>query len=90
MEKAIRRRVTASVCFGQRVNAIGEFEDFDETVTRAITPEMATRAFRRKYGDPTITVNHVETATDVYELSFEDFLRYAHLVENDNTDEKEN
>lgn len=90
MEKAIRRRVTASVCFGQRVNALGEFEDFDETVTRAITPEMATRAFRRKYGDPTITVNHVETATDVYELSFEDFLRYAHLVgENDIDNEKE-
>lgn len=90
MEKAIRRRVTASVCFGQRVNALGEFEDFDETVTRAITPEMATRAFRRKYGDPTITVNHVETATDVYELSFDDFLRYAHLVENENDESKEN
>lgn len=80
----VRRTLTVSVCFGQRLNALGEFEDFDETIFRATTPERATRYLRRKYGDDTITVNRVESDTSVYELSFEDFLKYAHIVEDEN------
>ena len=80
MEKAIKRTLTVSVCFGQRLNALGEFEDFTEDLFRATTCERATRYFRRKYGDDTIVINHIESDTSTYVLPFEDFLRYA-LIE---------
>lgn len=79
MARDVSRTITISVCFGQRVNALGEFEDFVEDVTRGITAERATAYFRRKYGDETITINHVETATDTYYLTEEEFLKYAHI-----------
>lgn len=85
MPRDIRRIVTVSVCFGQRINALGEFEDFCEDVFRAIRPDTATAYFRRKYGDSTITINRVESDTSTYVLSFEDFLRHAH-VEDEGTD----
>ena len=91
MEKVIKRTVTATMCLGQRLNALGEFEDFDATLFRRTTAAGATKYLRRKHKDETITINHVETVTDTYELSFEDFLRHAKLV--DSTDpnfEKEN
>lgn len=83
----IRRTLSVTVCFGQRLNALGEFEYFCDNVFRPTTPERATRYFRRKYGDDTIVINHVETDTSTYALSFEDFLNYAHVEEDT---EKEN
>lgn len=91
MERTIKRTVTATLCLGQRLNALGEFEDFDATLFRRITAAGATKYLRRKHKDETITINRVETVTDTYELSFEDFVRHARLV--DSTDpnfEKEN
>lgn len=79
----IRRTLTVSVCFGQRLNALGEFEDFCEDLFRPTTPEKATRHFRRKYHDDTITINCVETDTSTYRLSFEDFLQHAVVEESE-------
>lgn len=83
MPRDIRKTVTVSVCFGQRINALGEFEDFCDSVFRAIRADTATRYFRRKYGDQTITVNHVESDTSTYSMSFEEFMEHAHVIEND-------
>ena len=79
MGRDVSRTVTISVCFGQRVNALGEFEDFVEDLTRAITPERATRLFRKRYRDDSITINRVDTMTDEYYLTEDEFLKYAHI-----------
>ena len=84
MGRDIRRTITISVCFGQRVNALGEFEDFVEDITHATTADKATRHFRRKYGDESITINKVERVTDTYYLSEDEFLKYAHIEGEEN------
>ena len=81
MGRNVSRIITVSACFGQRVNALGEFEDFSEVLNRAITAEKATSYFRRKYDDETITINKVETSTDEYFLTVEEFLAVAHIKE---------
>ena len=78
--RPIRKTVTLTVCFGQRLNALGEFEDFVEDLPRAITAERATKYFRRKYKDDTITINHTEEDTSTYELSLDGFLKHAHAI----------
>lgn len=79
MGRDVSRTITISVCFGQRVNALGEFEDFTEDLTRPTTAEKATRLFRRKYRDESITINRVDTVTDEYYLTEDEFLKYAHI-----------
>lgn len=79
MGRDVSRLVTISVCFGQRVNALGEFEDFVGDVTRAVTPDRATRIFRKKYRDDSIVINRVDTMTDEYYLTEDEFLKYAHI-----------
>lgn len=79
MGRDITRRITIAVCFGQRVNALGEFEDFTGDLTRPVTVEKATRYFRRKERDDSITINKVELVSDEYYLTEDEFLKYAHI-----------
>lgn len=73
----ITRSITTTACIGQHVNEYGEFEDFCDVLTFPTTAEKASKYFRRKYNDQSITINKVEQETHVYYMSVEDFIACA-------------
>lgn len=82
----IGRNVTVSHCFGQSViyddNHEAIFEDFTFDIYGCYTPQRATRYARQKFGDSTITINHVEHETGYYAMKLSDFMRYAERTSN--------
>ena len=77
MPHTIMRTVTVSACNGQHVDDHGEFADFSDVIIGHTTPEKATRYFRKKLGDSTITINNVESETRQYTMSLLDFIIHA-------------
>lgn len=74
----ISRTITTTACIGQHVNDYGEFEDFCDVTTFPTTAEKASKFFRRKYKDNSITINAVEQETRTYYMSVEEFIACAH------------
>lgn len=74
----ITRTITSTACMGQRVNDYGEFEDFCDVTTFPTDCEKASKYFRRKYKDNSITINAVEQETHTYYMSVEEFIAMAH------------
>lgn len=74
----ITRSITTTACIGQHVNQYGEFEDFCDVTSFPTTEEKASKYFRRKYNDQSITINKVEQETHVYYMSVEEFIACAH------------
>ena len=74
----ITRSITTTACIGQRVNQYGEFEDFCDVTTFPTNVEKASKYFRRKYNDQSITINKTEQETHVYYMSVEEFIACAH------------
>lgn len=79
--RSIKRTLTFTVAFGQRINALGEFEDIVETLDNEHDAKDCQKRLRKKYNDDTICINHVEVDTGTYVLSGEDFMRYAVQVD---------
>ena len=79
--RRIKRTVSYTAAFGQRINALGEFEDVCEALEGVHDAKFCQAKLRRKYDDDTICINYVESETGTYVLSGEDFLKYATLVE---------
>lgn len=75
--KDIVRTISATACAGQRVNALGEFEDFCDVLQGIWDARQATAKLRRKWNDQTITINNVEPSISKYRLSSDDFFKYA-------------
>lgn len=73
----IRRTVIYTACIGQRLNALGKFEEVAEVLEGKWTREKAQAWLRRKNKDDTITVAYVEQHAVRLKLSGEDFLKYA-------------
>ena len=74
----ITRSITTTACIGQHVNRYGEFEDFCDVTAFPTDEAKASKYFRRKYNDQSITINKVEQETHVYYMSVEEFIACAH------------
>lgn len=79
--RRIMRTVQMTICFGQRVNALGEYVDVCEDLEGIHDRAEAQKRLRRKYKDDTIIIAKVESYEGTYVLSGEDFLKYAKCIE---------
>lgn len=75
----IYRTVKLSKCFGQQVTEYGEFIDFYGELEGFVTPQKATKKFRKMLTNQSITINRVEHYEDLYYMKVGDFIGYASL-----------
>lgn len=86
----VKKKVTISMCFGKMVED-GRFVDVTEPVYRAVTPERATKLLRKRFGNDSVNITHIEADTSTYEMPLETFMKYAVTYDtNDNGEEMEN
>lgn len=78
---SVTRRLAVAACSGQRIDKeSGEFVDFVDVMVGHPDNARATRYFRRKHHDSTITVNNVEIDEQTYKMEAMDFIAHATIV----------
>ena len=75
----IYRTVKLSKCYGQQVTDFGEFIDFYGELPGFVTPQKASKKFRKMFTNQSIVINKVEHYEDLYYMEVSDFLNYAKL-----------
>lgn len=86
MRKVIQRTMITSTVNAFKLEVVDGQPKTEQleplTVTGKVTEKVALKLLKNKYGKATaITVSSIEEKEDVYEISVEDFMKYAHKVE---------
>lgn len=78
----VKRTITTSNCYGQRVNDHGEFEDYNAVLYGGgFTPKQATTTLRQRKGDPSICINNVEEESHLYRIDYEEIVKYGTICD---------
>lgn len=92
MRKTIVRTICKSVINGCVLNVVDGTPQVEQlapvTVAGKVNDKTALKTLKTEYGkDKAITLTSVETCEDTYEISVEDFLKYATKVETETATE---
>ena len=78
----IIRKITMVACTGTRTDALGQSEEFTEVLFRPVSDEVqASIILRRRLGDQSIIVSHIEQKTATYRMEIADFVAHATELE---------
>lgn len=78
----IKRTVTLTRCYGQRVTPLGEFADVDEIIYRPVMDTVhASQILRSQLQDESIVINNYESETNHYVMDVETFVTYATVTD---------